>query len=166
MRVLIISDTHGYAEQLQQILQKVGKIDALIHAGDVEGQEDYIRKIAGCPCYMVAGNCDWYTELEREEEFSLAGYRIFLTHGHRYGVGMGTEGLETEGRIRNAQILIYGHTHKPMIKEEDGMYILNPGSLTYPRQRDRKPTYILMTVDDEHGLRFSLEGAGEKKRRR
>ena len=55
MRVLIVSDTHGSHRNLDEVLERVGKIDALIHMGDVENGEHYIEAVADCETYMVAG---------------------------------------------------------------------------------------------------------------
>ncbi len=156
MRVLVISDTHGYAENLGLVLKKAGKIDALIHAGDVEDQEEYIKGMVDCPCYFIAGNNDWGSDLPSDQIVTISDYRIFLTHGHRYGVSLGIERLVDEGCSRNADIVICGHTHKPMIKKVNNIYVINPGSLTYPRQIGRKPTYIIMNINQEHDIDFSI----------
>ena len=55
MRVLIVSDTHGSHRNLDAVLERVGKIDALIHMGDVENGEHYIEAVADCETYMVQG---------------------------------------------------------------------------------------------------------------
>ena len=54
MKVLIVSDTHGHEENFEKVLEKVGNIQHLIHLGDVEGHEDYIEAISGCPVHIVA----------------------------------------------------------------------------------------------------------------
>ena len=156
MKILIISDTHGYAERLESVLKKTGPVDILIHAGDIEGQEDYIARKADCPIYMVSGNNDWFSNLSRELVFTLEDYRVFLTHGHTYGISMGTEMLRDEAYSRRADIVICGHTHRPMIEKKDNLILLNPGSLGYPRQIGRKPTYIMMTIDKDHLARFQI----------
>ena len=55
MKILIVSDTHGHEENLERVVEKVGKIDCLLHLGDVEGQEDYIEALVSCPVHIVAG---------------------------------------------------------------------------------------------------------------
>lgn len=65
MKLLIVSDTHGREENLKRVLEKTGPIDRLIHLGDVEGSEDYIRSLTEAPVSMVAGNNDWYSDLPR-----------------------------------------------------------------------------------------------------
>ena len=79
MKILVVSDTHGHSSELVQVLRKVKPIDGLIHCGDVEGQENYIRGIAECPCYMVKGNNDFFCDLPREEVFQLGNYKVMVT---------------------------------------------------------------------------------------
>ena len=80
MKILVVSDTHGRDGNLEKVLGNVKPVDALIHCGDVEGREDYISLAAGCPAYMVAGNNDFFSELDRELEIDLGGHRILVTH--------------------------------------------------------------------------------------
>lgn len=156
MRILVVSDTHGFAERLEAVLAETGPVHALIHCGDVEGQESYVQSLVDGPCYMVSGNNDWGSELPREIETTIGDYRVFITHGHRYGVSLGTERMRDEAMSRKAHIAIFGHTHRPLVETHGGLTLLNPGSLTYPRQIGRKPTYILMETDREHEARFSI----------
>lgn len=60
MKILIVSDTHGRLENLERVIEMTKPIDALIHLGDVEGQEDYIRRLVPCAAYMVSGNNDFF----------------------------------------------------------------------------------------------------------
>ena len=69
MRVLIVSDTHGHEENLERILTEKGPFQHLIHLGDVEGQEDYIEVIAGCPVHIVAGNNDFFQICQERKTF-------------------------------------------------------------------------------------------------
>lgn len=150
MRILIVSDTHGRDGNLSHVLSKTGPLDLLIHCGDVEGSEAYIRQTAGCPARIVAGNNDFFSGLPKEEEFMLGGYKVLLTHGHYYYVSMSSKYLRQEAAARGFQIVMYGHTHKPLIdqaREENGVTLINPGSLSYPRQDGRRPSYILMELD-------------------
>lgn len=147
MKILVVSDTHGHSSELVQVLRKVKPIDGLIHCGDVEGQENYIRGIAECPCYMVKGNNDFFCDLPREEVFQLGNYKVMVTHGHMYGVSMDTSMLEEEARSRGVQIVMFGHTHRPFLEQKEDITILNPGSLSYPRQVGRKPSFLVMEID-------------------
>ncbi len=147
MKILIVSDTHGRITNFKECIKRVSPIDMLIHCGDVEGQEEEIRRLAGCETHIVSGNNDYFTSLPREEEFSIGKYRAFLTHGHSYGVSLGLDRIVEEAKERGADTVIFGHIHRPVDKKRDGVRILNPGSLTYPRQDGRRPSYMLMEFD-------------------
>ena len=98
MKVLIVSDTHRRDENLERVLEKEKPIDCLIHLGDVEGSEELICTMTDAPVTMVAGNNDYYSDLPREEIITLGKYRVLLTHGHYYYVGMGHERLREEAQ--------------------------------------------------------------------
>lgn len=156
MKILIVSDTHGHERNLKKVVEKVGQTDLFIHLGDIEGHEDYIEALADCPVHMVSGNNDFFSDLPREEEFQLGRYRVLITHGHYYGVSVGTDRLKEEACSRNIDIVMYGHTHRPEIDIDDHVTVLNPGSLSYPRQWGRKPSYMLMEIDREGEAHYTI----------
>lgn len=157
MNILIVSDTHGICSCLEQALQKVGPIDMLIHLGDIGGDEQYIEEIACCPVEMVSGNNDFFTDLPRDKFIQIGKYYIMLTHGHRYGVNYGVEHIKETARLNGADIVMFGHTHQPLIDlTDDRIYAINPGSITQPRQSGRIPTFIMMELDSEGVAHFTL----------
>ena len=157
MKVLIVSDTHGKHERLLQVLRREEPVDMLIHCGDTEGGEDWIRQHTQCfSVPIVKGNNDFFSNLPPELELDAGGHHIFLTHGHSYGVSMGTERIMEEALSRKADIVMFGHTHRPLIEKTEGLWVINPGSLSYPRQEGHAPTYIVMTLSDGRGPEFTL----------
>ena len=148
MKVLIVSDTHGRDENLETAVYREDPFDYLIHCGDVEGREIFTEALVDCPCCIVAGNNDFFTDLPREEEITLAGKKILVTHGHYYGVSMGHAGILDEAMSRDCQAVFYGHTHRPVAQTESGILVVNPGSLTYPRQQGRRPSYAVMEIEE------------------
>lgn len=157
MKILVISDTHRSCANLNQVLEKEEGIDAMIHAGDIEGKENQMFYAIHGPVYMVAGNNDFFSSLPEEVEGEIAGHRFFLTHGHRYYVSVGEERIEREGRKRGAELVIYGHTHRISVDKRDGIWILNPGSLSYPRQANRKPSYIILWLEQGEEPRIEMK---------
>lgn len=150
MKVLIVSDTHGREQNLAEALEQTGPIDQLIHLGDVEGGAEHIRELAGdAPAAIIAGNNDFFCDLPNERIFTLGGHRIFMTHGHGYFVHSGTLYLKREARKKGADIVMFGHTHKPYMEEDNELLVLNPGSLSLPRQEGHRPTYIVMEIADD-----------------
>ncbi len=157
MKVLIVSDTHGREQNLAEALEKTGPIDQLIHLGDVEGGAEHIRELAGdAPAAIIAGNNDFFCDLPNERIFTLGGHRIFMTHGHGYFVHSGTLYLKREARKKGADIVMFGHTHKPYMEMDDELLLLNPGSLSLPRQEGHRPTYIVMEIADDGQVSYEL----------
>ncbi len=156
MKILVVSDTHGRNEALKELLGRVKPIDMLIHCGDAEGSEDYIRTVAECPVHIVAGNNDFFSELPKEEEFCIGKYHVLLTHGHYYYISMGTEMLKEDARARGFNLVMFGHTHRPYLEQDPDITILNPGSLSYPRQEGRRPSYIMIDIDRNGEAHFAI----------
>lgn len=149
MRVLIVSDTHGKHRNLDRALEAAGPVDVFIHLGDVEGGEIYIDAVVECEKHIVKGNNDFFSELPREEEFMLGSKRVFIVHGHNYYVSLDPEMIKEEGRARKADIVMFGHTHKPYLDVDTDITVLNPGSLSYPRQEGRKGSYMILTMNED-----------------
>ena len=146
MRVLIVSDTHKKHENLITIMEKERPFDRMIHLGDAEGYEDYIAELAGCPLDIVAGNNDFFSDLPREDEILLDGHKIMVPHGHNYGVSLDLYGVSEEAAARGCEIVCFGHTHKPVVEKKNGVLVINPGSLSFPRQEGRRPSYAVMEL--------------------
>lgn len=132
-------------------------MDLLIHLGDAMGCEDMIADMAGCPMEVVAGNNDFFSKLDREKEIQIGKYRVLLTHGHYYYVDAGIDDLKKSAAGRGFDIVMFGHTHRPVIDYDRDIITLNPGSVSYPRQENKKPSYIIMDIDKNGEAHFSLE---------
>jgi putative phosphoesterase len=153
MLALIISDTHGDDSRILTIRRSLSEnLDVLIHAGDIGGSEQFYRDYLRCQCHIVCGNTDWSGRLPETDIFSLGSHRVFLTHGHRYHVDFaGPEAVADAARQNGCDIAIFGHTHVPLLAQYGGVLVMNPGSLSRPRQPGYRPTYILLRIDDRTG---------------
>lgn len=156
MRVLIISDTHRKNDNYFKLLEKIKDIDMVIHCGDTEGSEYAISEAAGCETHIVMGNNDFFSQLPKEIETQIGGYRVWITHGHTYCVSIGSERIKEEALLRGVDIVMFGHTHKPLLEIEDDVIAVNPGSLSYPRQDGRRPSYMIMEIDRNGEAHFTL----------
>lgn len=157
MRILIVSDTHRKNENFIKVLEKESLVDEVIHCGDIEGSEYFFSRSAGCPVKMVMGNNDFFSDLPRELQIRVGKYNALVTHGHNYRVSMGYEMIKREALARGMNMVICGHTHKPVVDFSDEVAVLNPGSLSYPRQEGRRPSYILMEVSDSGEVQCFLK---------
>lgn len=147
-RYLIVSDTHGNDMDIGIVLHREPPFDVLIHLGDVEGCENIIESLARCKCIFIRGNNDFFVPNPREMEIEIGNHRALLTHGHYYGVSLGYERLAEEAASRGCDLAICGHTHKPTDFFLGTTRILNPGSISYPRQENHIGTYIVLTEEE------------------
>ena len=121
------------------------------------GREIFIEALVDCPCCIVAGNNDFFSDLPREEEIELDGNKVLVTHGNYYGVSMDISGVAEEAKSRDCDAVFFGHTHKPVIEEIDGVLAINPGSLSYPRQHGRKPSYVILETDKDRKMSAKIK---------
>lgn len=160
LRILIMSDSHGRNENVElaiaQVREEIGEFQMLIHLGDV-GDAREIESLAGVPCYIVRGNTDYDAKLLNANVIEASGHRIFATHGHLYQVDMRLDLLRFAALENDCDIAMYGHTHVPYLEEDpDDVTILNPGSISKPRQADHRYTYMVMEIDDEDEVAYEL----------
>ena len=160
LRILIMSDSHGRNENVElaiaQVREEIGEFQMLIHLGDV-GDAREIESLAGVPCYIVRGNTDYDAKLLNANVIEAGGHPIFATHGHLYQVDMRLDLLRFAALENDCDIAMYGHTHVPYLEEDpDDITILNPGSISKPRQADHRYTYMVMEIDDEDEVTYEL----------
>ena len=160
LRILIMSDSHGRNENVElaiaQVREEIGEFQMLIHLGDV-GDARELESLARVPCYIVRGNTDYDAKLLNANVIEAGGHRIFATHGHLYQVDMRLDLLRFAALENNCDIAMYGHTHVPYLEEDpDDVTILNPGSISKPRQADHRYTYMVMEIDDEDEVTYEL----------
>lgn len=156
-RIMIVSDTHRRHGNLMEALQREGTIDKLIHLGDFEGEDDIICGMAGCEVLLVPGNNDFFSSYSKEIETQLGRYKVLLTHGHYYYVSLDLKTIRDEAVARGMDIVMFGHTHRPVISVEKEITLINPGSISYPRQADQKCTYIMMEIEEDGTVSFTLK---------
>lgn len=160
LRILIMSDSHGRNENVElaiaQVREEIGEFQMLIHLGDV-GDARELESLAGVPCHIVRGNTDYDAKLLNANVIEAGGHRIFATHGHLYQVDMRLDLLRFAALENDCDIAMYGHTHVPYLEEDpDDVTILNPGSISKPRQADHRYTYMVMEIDDEDEVTYEL----------
>ena len=155
MKILVVSDTHRRNDNYFEILS-MHHPDMVVHCGDAEGSEYALTQAAECPVQIVMGNNDFFSDLPRELEFHVGKHKVWVTHGHNYYVSMGSTYIKQEAVSRGVDIVMYGHSHRPVVDCDKEIIAINPGSLTYPRQEGRKPSFIIMEIDDFGEAHFTI----------
>lgn len=158
MKLFFTSDLHGALGQTQKVIDKylTSDADMLVLLGDLLNHgprnsvpDDYDPAAVATllnqyqeKVISVRGNCDSEVDQMLIEFPILSDYhmillqngqRIFLTHGHIYNE-------EVHPKLSVGDIIAYGHTHLPVAYEKEGLYMFNPGSITFPKGGN-EPSY-------------------------
>lgn len=145
MRILVLSDSHGDLTFLKKKVKKLGELDRVLHLGDYAEDGEKVREITGLPVDVVRGNNDFFGNYDNDKVIHVGEVKIFMTHGHKYGVYMGTDRLYYKGIEVGADLVLYGHTHFYDYEKIGDLTILNPGSISLPR--DGRPSMVLLKIE-------------------
>ena len=147
MRILLISDTHNDTNRIDAILEQCGKIDQVIHCGDVERDAEYMSYVMPdlTPICSVSGNNEWYAEKPYYTALSFEGIWFYITHGHQERVKRDLGTLAYKARKNECQVALFGHTHKRTDETIDDIRLINPGSVCYPGC-----SYAILTVENKN----------------
>lgn len=159
MRALIMSDSHGWEQEVANIIERhQGEVDAVIHCGDSElAEESPVLKNA----YIVRGNCDFGVDFPEEITQEVKGVKFYVAHGHLLNVKMTAMNLVYKAQESDADVVCFGHTHVPVAFEEQGILIINPGSIRLPRQIS-VGTYVILDKS-ESDIRVDYYSLAGKK---
>ena len=146
MRIGIMGDTHGDVFSMKQAVAVAGPVEFWLHTGDFYRDSLLLATIASAPVTAVAGNCDGRAAAKPDEFIEVAGYRLWLTHGHHYGVKYDLSELKEWAWRYEADVVVYGHTHQPFISNESGLLLFNPGSTAMPRHGRNRTCGVLELV--------------------
>lgn len=146
MLIGVISDTHRNISSIELLGDKIKVMDMLIHLGDNVDDISIIKKHYKGKIINVKGNCDFSnTPIDRVED--IGGKVVFLTHGHRYSVKDNLYKLKSKALETGAHIVLYGHTHIAKIDFNDGIWYINPGSASQPRDGAR--SFAIINIDGD-----------------
>lgn len=135
MKILVLSDSHASRHFMRRCVDRI-QPDAVVHLGDYfSDAQDLAEEYPQIPFYAVPGNCDrgrgWISEPETKLQ-TIFGVRFMLTHGHLHNVKLTLSRLLADARAMKVQAVLFGHTHEAYCQqEEDGLWVLNPGSSGY-----------------------------------
>jgi len=149
VRIAVIGDTHGRITGISRALAK-NPPDYLIHTGDYYADALKIAQTLNLPFYAVRGNCDARGDEPAELLVELSGWRIYIVHGHQYGVKRTINNIYYRGLEVEANIVIFGHTHVPLCEKVGDLWLINPGSISRPRLT-KLGRYVCLGIE-EHSI--------------
>ena len=143
----VISDTHGHVTA--SVLQVFADADLIIHAGDI-GEANVLQTLKNIsPLVAVRGNMDfgkWAKPLPQEETLQIDGVTIQVIHD--------VQRLHVDAASVSVNAIIFGHSHRRLACEHDGIFYLNPGSASYPKYGDSASVALLRLHDGEFEPEF------------
>ncbi len=144
MKIVIFSDSHGNTQpMLDAVFDEAPQL--ILHLGDHSRDcAAVLEAYPSVPLRAVRGNCDGNAFEPDLDEFVIMNKRIFMTHGHLHGVKMGLGSLLNTAFYKNADVVLFGHTHIPVQESVEGLLAVNPGSIGMG-----KKTYAVLEI--EHG---------------
>lgn len=142
MKYVIFSDNHGDSEAVDLLMDRYPNLN-FISLGDFELDKYYCNRVS---IRQVKGNSFFDPDFPTEIIFYDQNYKIFCTHGHKYSAHWTNSYLIDKARSIKADIVLFGHTHIPLITLEEKTLLINPGSLKFPRGSIREKTYAIMEI--------------------
>ena len=141
MLVGLVADTHGLVRP--EIFPALEGVDLILHAGDVGGRSVLDELSAIAPVRAVFGNTDppGAPHLETRLLTEIDGLSICVTHGHEVGSPTADKLLARY----TADIIVFGHTHKPLVERSGKRLVVNPGAAG-PRRFSLRPSVARLTV--------------------
>lgn len=151
-RMIVLSDTHGLLRP--EVLAYLPQADVIIHGGDINTQAIVDKLGEYAPLHIVRGNNDkeWAEGLPCTLSFIIENVRFFLVHNKK----------DVPPNLSDTDVVIYGHSHKYICEERDGILWLNPGSCGR-RRFDQEITFAVVTVDNGHAQVEKMVIPHEKK---
>lgn len=135
MKLAILSDTHGLLRP--QVVERLKTADAILHGGDINRQDivDQLEQYA--PLYVVRGNNDkqWAEAIPHHLSVTLDGVTFYMVHNKK----------EVPANLSGVDVVVFGHSHKYVQEEKDGVLWLNPGSCG-PRRFHQEITMMMAEV--------------------
>ena len=152
MIILVISDTHKDLKNARLAIQHQIKIalDVVIHCGDhIEDAQRLEKAFPGITFYYVPGNCDgwFFKESEKIKIIQIYDKKILFTHGDGHHIKYNYDKLFEDAKEKGATLALCGHSHIAHVEKQDktGITIVNPGSITLPRDSNY-PSYGVLEI--------------------
>ena len=148
LEILVCSDSHKNVYNIHKAIKKNKDIKTVIHLGDmVRDIEEVEYEYKGIDFYYVRGNNDWIYDVPSYRIVNILDKKIFITHGHDFGVKQSYDRIVAKGKEFNVDAVLFGHTHQAEEFFCDGIMYLNPGSIGDSRVTNRT-TYSIVRIKD------------------
>ena len=156
MKILVLSDSHGNVDNMARAVEKE-QPRLILHLGDCWGDAERLRKrFPNIPMEQVPGNCDYRSMEPAERLLFIEDKRVMICHGHTLGVKQSLLRAGLKAEEENLDLLLFGHTHSPLVDMRGKTLFINPGSIGDYFH----PFYAVVTIENGKvdGHPWPLEG--------
>ncbi|MBU3104691.1 YfcE family phosphodiesterase [Clostridium gasigenes] len=129
MKIAVISDSHNVNSAIQAVKPYISGVDIVLHLGDGAADIKEITMGFKGEVYGVKGNCDFCEGYPNEKIIKVLDKKILMCHGHIYNVKMELNTIMCRGKELGVDIILFGHSHLCIIEKQDGLLLMNPGSI-------------------------------------
>ncbi|MBM7684838.1 metallophosphoesterase family protein [Defluviitalea raffinosedens] len=164
MKLLIFSDTHHALYVAKSVIERIkDRMDMFIHLGDHDlDAVELSKEFPDIPVHYVAGNCDFGSSSPTEKIIRVGGKKILMIHGHKHNVKWGYDRISYYGEEKEVDVVLFGHTHIPLIEYSGRVLIFNPGSISQPRGTIT-PTFGILDIDRDGRIEPAIMTIGKDK---
>ena len=150
MIFLVFSDSHFNTTEMEILIKKIPH-NRIIFLGDMQRDIEHIqRTFPNESICSVLGNNDYaLNQAEYEKVLFYESFKILCCHGHKYRAKMTLDNLYYISKKNNINLALFGHTHKSLAIEKEGVLLLNPGSIGY------KSEFAIVEIHDGN-IRYKL----------
>ena len=136
MKLAILSDTHGLLRP--EVAEHLKTADAILHGGDINKPAIVEQLQQHAPLYIVRGNNDkeWAEQIPHDLTITLGGVTFYMVHNKK----------EVPADLTGIDAVVFGHSHKYLLEERDGVLWLNPGSCG-PRRFHQEITMMMAEIE-------------------
>ena len=148
-KILVFADSHGDAGTMDTVTG-LEQPDLVLHLGDdVRDAQALMENYPGLRVEMIRGNTDPEEDALPETVISVAGYTLFMVHGEEYDVEADVEEVIEAGLLEGADVILFGHSHKPYLERRDGVWVMNPGRIGRTSRKKIDATYGIIEIDED-----------------
>lgn len=145
MKILVFADSHTDTQTMLSVAQ-AEQPDCIFHLGDHIADALVLQKNTDIEMHLIKGNTDQASDFREEELLTLENRRIFMIHGHQHDVENGLSELCDAAKQYQANIVLFGHTHKPYLGYTDGIWLMNPGRIGRKSSKTIHATYCVIQM--------------------
>lgn len=165
MKIFVTSDTHGRTDKVEEVWERLTGVDLVIHLGDYQKDAQRLERLLETEVVSVKGNMDGSYSSDDFKILETEFGKLLLVHGHMHNVKLSPLNLIYFAQEQGCKAALFGHTHRPCYEESHGIFLVNPGSLSQPRDGSEGSYGIIHTSPERFDCSIVYYHSGKSPKR-